>query len=197
MAKFFNLLSIGALMKSPLLALLTVLLIAASSCGPSQPLPLTDQEIAKEKEAIIDVANRYNISSASKDWSGIVELLSKKVTFYGTDSAEVLRNFEEFQAKINQQWDFYDTMIYGDMVDIHIDIDPQGQLASIIFGVPCDIVKGNKAIHYFLRVARTLKKEDGKWVICSGIVGIAKTDNTWKEFNNNTEPEPAEGSKQP
>lgn len=172
-------------MKKNLLALLSLMLLLAISCGPDKPQPLSPAELEVEKEKIVDVIKRYNTASANKAWSDMVELLSKDVTFYGTDSAEVLKNFQEFQKQIYQQWELYDTMVYGDLDDVHIEIDPQGQLASIIFGVPCDITKSDKTIHYYLRIARTLIKEEKKWVIKSGIVGITKTDNTWKDFNGN------------
>lgn len=170
-------------MKRIILFLLSLSLLAAVSCGPDKPPVLTAQELTVEKEKVKNVCQRYNQASADKNWAEIVELLSRDVVFYGTDSAEVLKNFEEFQKKINEQWKHYDVMTYGEMTDVHIETDPYAQLASIIFGVPCDIRKGDKSIHYFLRVARTLKKEEGKWVISSGIVGIVKTDNTWKDFN--------------
>ena len=61
--------------------------------------------------------------------------------------------------------------------------------ASIIFGVPCWIIKGDIKQHLYLRVARTLKKQQGRWVIISGIVGVTRPDDTLKDFQEKSDVE--------
>jgi ketosteroid isomerase-like protein len=160
------------------LPLFLTLILIFSACGPDKPRDLTPEQMQKEKDAIIKVNEEYNRASEDKNWSSMVELLSRDVIFFGTDSAEIIRTFADFKKKMTSQWQTYDKMVYGDLVDISIQMDNQATIASVFFGVPCDVVQSGQLTHYFLRAARTLKKEEGKWVIVSGVVGIARTGDT-------------------
>ena len=153
------------------------LLIIVASCAPSVE-PLTDKEIQTEKNAILDVIKAYNTASQEKDFAGILPTLADDVIFFGTDSAEVIRNLNEFKRKITEQFNEVDEVRYGKMSDVSILIDPYGKFASIIYGMPLTVVKDNKIENLFVRVARTLRKEDGRWVIASGIIGVAQGTNT-------------------
>ena len=141
------------------------------SCGPEKPKYLTSEQIEKEKQDIIKVIKSYNKAFQERNFAPFVDILSKDVIFFGTDSAETIKSLGEFQAALKKQWQFYDKEIYGEMSDISIQIDRNGTFASIIYGLPVDLHKNGNQQHAFLRYARTLKKEDGKWVIVSGIVG--------------------------
>lgn len=155
-----------------LLLLLPILVLL--SCEP-EPKFLSPEQIKAEKEQIIQVNKDYNTASENKDFAAIVETLGDEVTFFGTDENEVIRSFPEFKESIRQQWREYDKIQYGDIQDVFIKLDNDASIASIIFGVPCKIVRNGIANDYFLRVARTLEKKGEKWFIVSGIVGIART----------------------
>lgn len=146
----------------------------------SEPEYLPADQLEREKQAVIKVCNDYNKASENKNWTALVETLAEEVKFFGTDSSEVIRTFPDFKKKMLEQWQTYDKMVYGDMVDIEVLMDRQGTIASVIFGVPVFLQKGFDTTHYFLRGARTLKrdKEKGRWFIVSGIVGIARSDGT-------------------
>lgn len=148
------------------------LLIILVGCGPEQD-DLTAQDYENEKKAIIQVMRDYNKAAEEKNFSAMIETLAGEVIFFGTDSAEVIKTFPDFKDKMNEQWKSFDNMKYGELYDISIQMDDKATLASIIFGSPLEITIGDKKANLFIRVARTLKKEKGKWVIVSGIVGNA------------------------
>ena len=150
-----------------------ILLILVVSCAPSVE-PLTNQEIEAEKQAVIDVMKSYNTAFQQKDFAGVLPTLADDVVFFGTDSAEVINNLNEFKKKLTQQFNEVDEMRYGEMTDIFIQMDPYGNFASIVYGMPLTVVKDSVIEHMFVRVARTLRKEDGHWVIVSGIIGVAQ-----------------------
>ncbi|MBI5326361.1 MAG: nuclear transport factor 2 family protein [Ignavibacteriae bacterium] len=139
-------------------------------CAPKEK-ELTAEQITQEKQAIVKVMKEYNDASEAKSWSRLVETLASEVRFYGTDSAEVINTFDEYREKIMTQWNLFDKQKYGEMTNIHIQMDPNASFASIIYGIPFDVTIGEKVAHLFLRIQRTLKKENDKWVIVRGIVG--------------------------
>ena len=158
-----------------------ILMLIITSCGPSIE-PLTPQELATEKESVLEVIKAYNKASQEKDFAGILPTLSDDVVFFGTDSAEVIKNLNEFKAKITEQFNNVDEIRYGEMSDVSVIIDPYGNFASVIYGMPLTVVMGNVIEKMFVRVARTLRKEDGRWVIVSGIIGVARgTTSTVKD----------------
>lgn len=148
------------------------LLIMLASCGPSVE-PLKPNQIKAEEEEITEVIMTYNKASEDENFAGILPTLADNVNFFGTDSADVIKNLNDFKKKMTDQFNEVDKMKYGEMTDVFIQMDPYGNFASIIYGLPLSIeIKGVKQ-DLFLRGARTLKKEDGRWVIVSGIIGVA------------------------
>ena len=153
---------------------ITVLLaiIFISACTPSRE-PLTPEELSKEKEAVIEVMKAYNKAFQEKNFAGILPTLSDDVIFFGTDSSEVIKSLAEFKKKITDQFNSVEKMVYGEMTDVSVQMDPYGTYSSIIFGMGVNITYQGKSERMFLRAMRTLRKEDGKWVIVSGIIGRA------------------------
>ncbi|MFP4528878.1 MAG: nuclear transport factor 2 family protein [Candidatus Kapaibacterium sp.] len=162
-------------MKKLLLPL--ILIFIFYGCEP-EPEFLTAEQIEKEKQAVVDVMKDYNKANEEKNFSAMVETLADEVTFFGTDSAEVIKTFAEFKKAMMDQWQHYDVMKYGEMSDVSIKMDANATFASVIFGMPLHIQKGDRSANVFLRVARTLEKQKGKWVITGGIVGIARSSET-------------------
>ena len=146
------------------------ILVFVYSCTP-QKEEMTLQDIENEKQAIVQVMKDYTKAAEEKNFANMIETLAGEVIFFGTDSAEVIKTFAEFKAKMEEQWKAFDKMKYGDMLDIDIQLDENATLASIIYGTPLEITIENETAKLFIRVARTLRKEKGKWVIVSGIVG--------------------------
>lgn len=177
-------------MKSILIAIATAAIILLSSCQPEQEF-LSPQQILKEKESVRNVVKAYNDASEERNFSKIVETLAEEVKFFGTDSAEIITTFPQFKEAIQQQWDEYERINYGHMQDVYIDMDPNGQIATIMYGMPVDLFKNNVHRHVYVRVQRTLKKQKGTWLIYSGIMGLANNE----EIIPNTPP-PAENTEE-
>lgn len=148
-----------------------------TACVQNRSEDLTVEQIAKEKTKVIDVIKAYNLAYQNEKFSEIIETLSEDVVFFGTDSVEVIRSLSEFKKLIQDQWNRVDIK-YGEMVDTWVLMDKQGSFASVVFGVPAIVkyVSGGEQ-KVFFRIARTLKKQDHKWVIASGIVGITQVMN--------------------
>jgi ketosteroid isomerase-like protein len=144
-----------------------------SGCGPSKNDELTTEQIVKEKERVKAIMEDYNRAFESESFSSIIETLSEDVVFFGSDSSEIIRSLSDFKNMIQKQWAEYDIK-YGKMVDTWIDMDSKGTLASIIYGIPAKVTMKGETLNYFFRVARTLKKQDNRWLITSGIVGITQ-----------------------
>lgn len=160
-------------MRQLLLAISTITLLLIS-CEP-EPKFLSQEQIEIEKQAIIKVNEDYHKASENKDFAGIVETLGDEVTFFGTDSAEVIESFSEFKESIRKQWRNYDHIKYGKMQEIHIDMDNQGTKATIFFGIPTEVTRNEITNRYFIRGARAMHKNDDKWFIVSGLMSIART----------------------
>jgi ketosteroid isomerase-like protein len=176
-------------MKTILFAIATTAIIFLSSCKPEQEF-LSPEQILKEKEAVQNVIKTYNDASEDRNFAKIVETLAEEVKFFGTDSAEIITTFPQFKEAIQLQWDEYERINYGHMQDVFIDMDPNGQLATIMYGQPVDLFKNGVHKHVYVRVQRTLKKQKGNWLIYSGIMGLA---NNTKIIPDQTQEEaPAE-----
>ncbi len=163
---------------------LSILLFALASCCP-EPKDMTKDQIDAEKEAIIKVVKDYNKASEEKNFSAMVDILASEVIFFGTDSSEIIRSFGEFKRQMLEQWERYDKMDYGDLVDVSIQMDKKATFASIIYGSSCKITKDNTEKLIFLRTQRTLVKEKDKWVIISGIVGAVQTGDLLTDLLDN------------
>lgn len=168
----------GGSMKFLLPFLLVFLLL---SCSTSEEQLSTEEEV-REKEKIVEVLKSYNRAYEKKNFSEMVRFLANDLTFFGSDSGETVKSLSEFKVAIEKQWQEIDSMKYGDMVDIYILMDSKGKIASAIYGVPLQLWSNGRSVHLFLRVARTLKKEGGNWVIASGITGITRASKSVKDL---------------
>lgn len=148
------------------------------SCSGRDNQELNSQQLEAEKAKVMETIKDYNDAYQNKSFANIIELLSEDVVFFGTDPSEVIRSLSEFKAMIQEQWKHYDIK-YGEISDPLVIIDDRATVASVVFGIPGTIKTNNspEQQEVFFRIARTLKKEGRKWVICSGIVGIAKANH--------------------
>ncbi|NLO19024.1 MAG: nuclear transport factor 2 family protein [Ignavibacteria bacterium] len=158
-------------MKKLLLILLSILLY---SCAEEKGKTLTFDQLEKEKEAIKSVITTYNQAIQSRNFSPIVELLSKDVIFFGSDSTETIKSIVDFKLAVEEEWSMYEKVDYGEMQDFSIFMDDAATIASVIYGLPATYYMDGVTQKVFLRYARTLKKESRKWLIISGIVGITR-----------------------
>lgn len=159
-----------------------IIILISIGCCP-EPKLMSPDEIAKEESAIKAVCESYNKASEEKNWQALVETLASEVIFFGTDSSEIIKNFADFKVAMQKQWQLYDKTKYGSLDDVSIQMDNTASWASIIYGVSVYITMNNITKPFFLRVARTMKKEHEKWVILSGIVGVT----SGIDMNNHSE----------
>ena len=153
-----------------ILLFITVLLY---SCSDDKGKALSYNQLEKEKEAIKNVITTYNDAFHNKNFAPIVDLMSKDVIF-GSDSIEIIKSIVDFKGAIEAEWAMYDRVDYGDILDFSIFVDDRATIASVIYGLPATYLYNGNTQKVFLRYARTLKKESGKWVIISGIVGVSR-----------------------
>lgn len=157
--------------KNLLISILALLYLA--SCSPNREM-LSDEARKAESEKVKNVAIAYNKAVEEKNFGNLVETLADEVIFFGTDSSEIINTFADFKKSMEKQWQQYDKVKYGDLHDVSVQMDNEAQLATIIFGVNADITHGGITENFYLRAARILVKQDNKWVIKSGIMGIVR-----------------------
>jgi len=157
-----------------LLAFICALLIPVLIGCQSEPKALTVDEINKEKQAIVQVIENYNRASERKNFAELVNTLADSVTFFGTDEGEVITTFADFKKAIEDQWNEYDYTKYSPLTDVYIVMDKNATLASVLFGVTFEGRRAGITENLFIRAARTLKKQDGKWVIVSGLLSVPR-----------------------
>lgn len=169
-----------------LLLLIFALMLTLFSCKPERVM-LTQAEIDAEKEAIKQTLIAYNEANSEKNFGKMVETLADEVTFFGTDSSEIITSFADYKVAIDKQWEEYESIKYGEISDFTVFMDDNATLASVIYGQNSTVVKDGAERTYYLRIARTLVKKEDKWVIRSGIVGIVRTAQEAQEFYDSME----------
>ncbi len=153
--------------------LLVLFLILMVSCQPNKKV-ITDQEIEAEKVKIRKVIENFNIASETKDFGRMVEYLGDEVTFFGTDSAEIIKTFAEYKKAIDQQWQVYDKIKYGELHDVKIFINRETNLATIFYGTNAEVTRSGITKNYYIRGARVLEKKENRWLIVGGLTGIVR-----------------------
>jgi ketosteroid isomerase-like protein len=123
----------------------------------------------------VQVIENYNRASERKNFAELVNTLADSVTFFGTDEGEIITKFADFKKAIENQWNEYDYTRYTPLSDVYIVMDKNATIASILFGVNFEANKGGITENLYLRGARTLKKQDVKWVIVSGLLSVPRT----------------------
>lgn len=150
-----------------------IMVLIISACGPNRPTELTSEQLANERERVIQVIKDYNAAFEAEKYTEIIETISDDVVFFGSDSSEVIKSLPDFKTLVEEQWETFDIK-YGEMYDMSIIMDNNATVASVIYGTPAEVTMNGKEIHYFFRIARTLKKVNNNWKIASGIVGITQ-----------------------
>lgn len=165
-------------MKKILLTIVTIILVV--SCEPKKKV-ITDQDLELEKDKIIKVIENFNLASESKDFGRMVEFLGDEVTFFGTDSAEIIKTFAEYKKAIDQQWQVYEKIKYGDLHDVKVFINREANLATIFYGTNAEVTRSGDTKNYYIRGARVLEKKENRWLIVGGLTGIVRSSTDLEE----------------
>jgi len=157
-----------------LIYLLIITAFILPSCQTEQKY-LTIEEIKKEETEILKVLVAYNKASEDKNFAELLKTLADSVVFFGSDQGEVIKTFADYKVAIQKQWEEYEYTKYGEITDLFIAMDSRATLASVIYGVPLQAkLRNGISEDIFLRVSRTLRKQNDRWVIVSGITSIPR-----------------------
>ena len=155
------------------LTLFIIAIIAFSGCGNDKKY-LTLDEIKQEEEAIIKTIIANNKANEEENFAELLKTLGDSVVFFGSDQGEVIKTFADYKDAIQKQWEEYEYTKYGEITDLFIAMDKNATLASVIYGIPFEGKIGNLKEELFLRVSKTLRKQNDRWVIVSGINSIQR-----------------------
>jgi ketosteroid isomerase-like protein len=165
-------------MRHVILVLFSIVLIAG--CGPQK---LTNEQIATEKKAIEGLITKFHSAYEAKDVTGITDLFSKgELTFFGTDSAEVLKNASDVQKEFKADSELVGSAKLGTIRNLSIQVASMGDLASAVYEVPGDLVMAGQSSHALIRFAMTFKKENNVWKIVQGEGAFATTGQSSAEL---------------
>lgn len=165
-------------MRHVILVLLSIVLIAG--CAPQK---LTNEQIATEKKAIEGLITKFHSAYQAKDVTGITDLFSKgELMFFGTDSAEVLKNASDVQKEFKADSELVGSAKLGTIRNLSIQVASSGDLASAVYEVPGDLVTADKSSHALIRFAMTFKKEKNVWKIVQGEGAVATTGQSSVEL---------------
>ncbi|MDR0926346.1 MAG: nuclear transport factor 2 family protein [Ignavibacteria bacterium] len=165
-----------------LFSLLIMSLVLVSACNKDATISetlLSEDEKKAEKNKIQEVLKLYNKAANEKNWSKMVATLASDVHFFGTDSGEVSANMDAFKTKMQTQWNEYDSIVYGEIHDLYIELDDYARYANAIFGCPFTIVKkGAVPENLYVVCQRTLQKDPStqSWTIKSGILAVSRVE---------------------
>jgi hypothetical protein len=143
------------------------------SCQPEQK-SMTLEQIKLEETEIIKVIEANNKASEEKNFAELLKTLADSVSFFGTDQNEVIKTFADYKVAIQKQWESYEYTKFSKIQDVFITMDKNASVASIIYGVQLEAKFNGNIESLFLRVSRNMVKQDGKWVIASGITSIPR-----------------------
>lgn len=164
--------------RTMLIFLVTALLVG---CGPQK---LTVEDIAKEKKAVDVVLANFWKAYEMKDAAAMNKLFSPSsgIMFFGTDSAEVMKSPANLDERMKDDMQLFDSFKAGEPRNLSTQIDSYGELASTVCEVPVDMTVGGQASHSLMRLAMTLKKENGEWHIVQGMDAFATVGQSSAEM---------------
>jgi SnoaL-like domain len=136
---------------------------------------MSSQDLANEKLVVQATVTRFWKAYEQKDLTTITKLLSTsgELTFFGTDSAEVIKSLAQWEALMKNDWKLFDSTHFGDPQNVSIQVSNHGELASLVYEVPdVSLVEGTQ-VESLDRFAMTLIKENGEWRIIQGMTAVA------------------------
>lgn len=141
-------------------------------------------DIAKEKGAVEAAITAFARGYESKDIAAVQKLFSNSddLMWFGTDSAEVIRGWAEWERQMNNDWQVFKTVKMGAPRNLSILVDNDAQMASTIFELPTDVTMAGMSPHLTLRFGATLRKENGEWKFLQGVVSVASVGQSSVEI---------------
>ncbi len=170
-------------MEGHMLRLVSVFMVVAllSGCGPSK---LSPADIASEKQAIESLVNDFWKAYDTKDLAATTKVFSNsgELMFFGTDSAEVIRNIAEWESQAKNDWELFQSVKFGQMKNVSTVVSSDGELGSIVCEMPADLTIGGEQTHVLFRFAGTMRKEQAEWRLVQGMVAMATVGQSSAEL---------------
>ncbi|MHA1372143.1 MAG: nuclear transport factor 2 family protein [Promethearchaeota archaeon] len=166
-------------MKRLIFLLLSIVLIV--SCGQQK---MTSEQIDMEKKTIESLIAKINNGYESKDIESVTNMFSKsdELIVFGTDSAEVIKSIIEWKTQVKNDFQLIESVKFGDLRNLSIQISTSGDLAAAVYEVPVDMVFAGQSSHVLIRFANTWKKENGEWRIIQWLASIASKGQSSAEI---------------
>ena len=135
--------------------------------------------MTREQQAALKVAMEFLNHYAERDIEGLMDDMatSKPLFMMGTNDNEVFKSTRSIRAAFKKDFLNMDNIRWGKRRNVHVQAVPF--LASVIIEMPISYQSAGKKIKTLFRYALTLKKERGKWKICSGMASVPFATGTY------------------
>ena len=153
-----------------------LIILIAVGCNTNQQSASPTVDLETEREAVQTAIRTFFDAYEAEDWSQARQVLtaSDDFQFFGTDTAEVSMDIDDFQQQLSDDWTVLENIEMGALRRLSLMIDENGQLASAIYEVPFTATPadGGERFTFVGRLAHTLRKEDGNWRIAQGMFAM-------------------------
>ena len=150
------------MMKALLFLLIIIPLVASCATVKMTSEQMTDSEqMTVNKTAVKSMIIKLNNAYSSKDIETVTGIYSTsaKLMIFGTDSAEVITSFSEWKAQVISDFQLIESIKFGEVRNLSIQISSTCDLAAAVYEVPVDMVYGGQNSHVLFRSANTWIKE--------------------------------------
>jgi ketosteroid isomerase-like protein len=163
--------------------LIELLIIVFLLTGCNNPSLTADQK-NNEKEKIKTRIESYISAYEKKDMKGVISMLSSSSSFlfYGSDVAEKNYNLSDFQVQLEQDWNLFDSIDFGELRNFSIIISDNGDLAVAIYEAPVTLNIRNAVSKITLRMTNTFTKENSVWQLVQGMASIPSVGESSAEL---------------
>ena len=135
--------------------------------------------MTREQQAALKVAMNFLNHYAERDIESLMADMatSKPLFMMGTNDNEVFKSIKSIRAAFKKDFHNMDNIRWGTRRNVHVQAVPS--LAGVIIEIPISYQSAGKKNKTLFRYALTLKKERGKWKICSGMASVPFATGTY------------------
>ena len=132
-------------------------------------------EVDRDRAEVVATVIRFWQAYERKDLAALSNLLTTAddFTFFGSDAAEVVKTRPGWEELMQNDWQLFETIRFGEPRNIAVQISADKQLASIVYEVTDISLVEGKNIESLDRFAITMRKEGGAWRIVEGMTAVA------------------------
>jgi ketosteroid isomerase-like protein len=150
---------------------------------------MSSEQLASEKNAIEGQIQKLLSGYSAKDVEAVISVFSKsdELIVFGTDAKEIFRSLSEFEDQLNNDFQLFESVKFGVVQNLSIQISKSGDLAVAVFEAPAEMVFDGQINKSFFRSARTWKKENDSWLIVQSLSATASEGRSSAELIEQTE----------